>query len=503
MSNQILQDTLNTTDIFLDTAFEIPLEQEILLADYDLPVFKIIHTAVQHTVTRKYINGSRLIIEGFFRTEIYYQSPSPARITSVSKKIPFQKRFELPHAVQQPYYINTDGSLQYVNTRAVNSSRIESRGIYRIAVKGYSSAEAMVSTAIDSTSVCTENTRLDYFALAARAARQFSVEEELSFERQPGRILHIRAFPGSMTTQLHQDKINVRGDIAAQIIYTDDDGVNMYRINKPFRYNQMIDMPGVDEGCTACADISVMAVTVAHNSRTDNINCHITCRRDAKAFRKQSVMAVTDAFSKKWGYTTESSSIVYDSDIIPVTKNMSVSAEDTIDRGYEIIHCTAQSTSPAISEEDGIPVLKSQLTFVVIAKNAQGEYECFTKTESFILNISQAVSADNEYILAVNVSGCTPQLSGNLLKVKADITISGYIICHSSINTLTVFEEDEGKPIKIRKGFLVLYYGSKGEKIFDIAKRYKTDIQRIIAENAVENSVLTEDRVLFIPSFRQ
>ncbi len=503
MPNQILQDTLNTTAVFLDTAFEMPLEQEILLADYDLPVFKIIRSTVRHTITQKYINGSRLIIEGFFRTEIYYQSSAPARLTSVSKKIPFQKQFDLTEGVQPPYFITIDGSLQYINTRAVNSSRIESRGVYRFTVKGYASVSRNAATAVDSVSVCTESRPLDYFALCGRGIRQFSVENEISFDRQPGRILHISAQPGSLTTQLYRDKVNVKGDIQAEIIYTDEEEGNVYKITKSFRCNQVVDIPGADEGCIACAELSVMAVTVTRNSETKNINCMVTSQLDVKAFRKQSLIAVTDAFSRNWQYTSDSRTLTYDSNILTVSRNAAVTVEDEIGQGYEMVHCTAQATTPVISDDGDKMVLKSQLSFSAIVKNSRGEYECFTKTENIILNLAEEITGDNEYLLAVTITGCTPQLSGDTLKVKADLNISGFIICHSSVNTLNSFEENKDKPADAIDDTLILYYGKKGEKLFDIAKRYKTDIQLIITENAVEGGILADDRLLFIPSFRQ
>ncbi len=503
MPNQILQDVLSTTAAFLDTAFELPLEQEILLADYDLPVFKIIRSTVRHTITQKYINGSRLIIEGFFRTEIFYQSSSPARLTSVSKKIPFQKQFDLADAVQPPYFINIEGSLQYINTRAVNSSRIESRGVYRFTVKGYSSVNQQTATAVDSTSVCIESNEMNYFALCGRSIRQFTVEDEISFDSQPGRILHISARPGTLTTQLHRDKVTIKGDLDAEIIYTDEDSGEVYKITKSFRCNQVVDIPGADEGCIACAELSVMAVTVTQNSEKQNINCMITSQLDVKAFRKHSIITVTDAFSRSWLYTAEDCSVTYDSNILSVSRNASVTVEDEIGPGYEAVHCSARAAAPVITSDGDRMVLRSLLSFSIIVKNKQGEYECFTKTENVILNTAEEISEDNDYFLTVNVTGCTPQLSGETLKVKAGLNISGFIICRSTINTLKSFEENKDKPADTADDTLILYYGKKGEKLFDIAKKYKTDIQVIMTENSVESGMLADDRMLFIPSFRQ
>ena len=74
MSEILINDTLNVTNKIFETAFEYPLEQEILLADYDEQVFKILKTAVDFSITQKYIQNSKLTIEGFFKITIYNQN---------------------------------------------------------------------------------------------------------------------------------------------------------------------------------------------------------------------------------------------------------------------------------------------------------------------------------------------------------------------------------------------------------------------------------------------
>ncbi|MBQ8603928.1 MAG: DUF3794 domain-containing protein [Oscillospiraceae bacterium] len=503
MSNQILRDILNTTAPFLDTGFEMPLEQEILLADYDLPVFKIIRSTAQHTITGKYINGSRLIIEGFFRTEIYYQSSAPSRLTSVSKKIPFQKQFELSEGVQRPYFITIDGECQYINTRAVNSTRIESRGVYRFTVRGYARLRQQTATAVDSTTACTENEEVDYFSLCGRGIRRFSVEDEISFGGAPDRILHISAHPGKISTRLYRDKVNVKSEIEAEILYTVEDSTEIHRMVKTFPCNQMADVPGTDESCVAYADLSVMGITVTGDADNRKIRCMVTAQRDVKVFRKQNMMAVTDVFSRRYRYTSQTQPVVCDANVVAVSRNAAVTVEDMIGSGYEVVHCFAQATSPVITTDNDVTVLKSKILFSAIVKNSREEYECFTKTESIVINTGDAISEDNEYFITVQAGECTAQMTSDVLKVKADLLITGFVICRRTVDTVSLFEENTEKTADTVTDRLVLYYGRKGEKLFDIAKTYKTDVQLIMDENAIESKILGDDRMLFIPSFGQ
>ena len=109
MTNQCITDAISVTDKRIDTSFEIGLDREILLADYDKPVFKIVKTIAEHSITQKYINGNRLIIEGFFRTSIFYQPPAGEGLTVVSKKQTFQKQIDLRTPVTDAYFIDISG----------------------------------------------------------------------------------------------------------------------------------------------------------------------------------------------------------------------------------------------------------------------------------------------------------------------------------------------------------------------------------------------------------
>lgn len=503
MPNQLLEDTLYTTGKFIEQSFEYPLEREILLADYDRQVFKTVKTVAEHTITQKYVNANKLIIEGFFKISVFYQPPAGANLTVISKKIPFQKQFELSSPVQPPYFITVRGETQYVNTRAINPTRIDIRGIYSFTVKGYNRRQLSVATAVNSTAVCADSEEVIHFCLCGQGTRQFSVEDEISVDGELEKILNITAKNSNMTITAYRDKVNVKGEITAEIVYTLSESMQIYKRTKNFMYNQVVDVLGISENNAAYADFSIISFTVTQNPETKRINCMVSARLDVRAFRKTSVIAVCDAFSKSWEYTKEVRQVVYDENIQTIYKNVSVTVEDTIGPGYETAYCFANASVPQITLTDDTPVLKSRITVSSIVKNAQGEFECFTKSEDITIATGSDIIEENEYVLQIFPSECIANISGETMKVKAGMVLSGFEICRNTLNTLQAFEENTDKPSPQNSNALILYYGKKGEKLFDIALRHKTDIGRILEENGLEGKTLTEDKMLFIPAFGQ
>ena len=501
MSNQSLTDVLNTTAKFIDSSFERPVEAEFLLADYDREVFKIVKTTAQHTITQKYINGTKLVIEGFFKVCVYYQPPMGANLTVISKKLPFQHQIDIQGAVKPPYFINVDGGLEYVNTRAINSSRIDVRGVYSFEVVGYNYAKTDITTAINSTTACSETENLLHFYLCGNGIRQFSIEDELDIPDNVEKIINITHSGNKSTVTSYQNKVNVKGSVEVDVAYMIENDMKLYHATKTLNYNQIVDIEGTKENNTAFADFSVLNYTVTKNPDTKKTTFILSATLDVKVFEKAEIIAVSDVFSKTYEYTKEVQSIVYDENLISIDRNTTVLLEDEIGEGFEHIYDFAEISSPKVIFSDENAELKSKITFSAILKNSQGEYECFSKTGEVTFDTGEEVSEENEYLLTADIIDSSVNIDGGTFTVKINIGLSGVVIKRHRINTVRTFEEKTDRLLSRDGDALILYYGKKGEKLFDIAQRYKTDVESIMEENELTEKVLIENRMLFIPAF--
>ena len=102
-----------------------------------------------------------------------------------------------------------------------------------------------------------------------------------------------------MTVTVYNDKVNIKGEITADIAYTVKDSREIQIQSKSFVYNQIVDVPGAKEKDIAFADLDIVNVAITQNSETEKVSCIITAALDVKCFVKSRVIAVTDAFSKK------------------------------------------------------------------------------------------------------------------------------------------------------------------------------------------------------------
>ncbi|MBR4035115.1 MAG: LysM peptidoglycan-binding domain-containing protein [Oscillospiraceae bacterium] len=503
MANNLLTDSISTTSRFLDTSFELAVEQEILLADYDKSVFKIVKTCVDHTITQKYINGTKFICEGYFRITVFYQPPHGEKLTVVTKKQPFRHQIDLQTAVMPPYFIPLSGELQYVNTRAVNPTRISVSGVYSFVIKGYHTQPLPVVTAVSSPSVCCDSTAISGFALSSSGIRQFSMEDELSLPEELDKILTITPENNNFTITNYQDKTNIKGDVTVDIAYTLESSAEVKYLSKVFSYNQVVDLPGLAENHATYADFSVVSFTVTANPDTGKVNCILMANLDVKSFRKENVITVLDCFSKSFDYTKSRDSIIYDSNINEISKTFNFQVEDLIGTGYTPVYSMTNISMPEISIADGKNLLKAKRTVTAIVKNEDNEYECFSKTGDISFDIVVQAEAADDVVVKCIPYKTDITISGESMKARFFVDVKGFVIKHCKIQLLSEFEENMLSPLSNPSDALILYYGEKGENVFDIAMKYKTDMATVMTENNLDNKILAEDRTLLIPAYRQ
>ena len=497
MSTKLFYDTLPSTVKSADVNFEQSVETEILLADYDAPVFKIVKTTLEHIVTQKYIMQTKLTIEGFIKVNICYQSPENRKLHTVSQKIPFQKQIEAGQ--YNVNYIDVQGNCQYVNTRPQNPTRIDVRGAYIFNIRVYSAQEIQVITAVASDSVCCDSENLDCFSMTMQNTRQFSMEQPLSMPENMHKILRVTTFAPTPAVAVYTDKITVKGEINTDIYYTSRDNDDVHIHSRSFAYNQIVDMPQIQENNVPYTQVAVTSFGISQNSEDQKLSAAITVQIDAIAFAKQQIMAVRDGFSRRYEYTKESHQQLVDINMHSINKTLNVQFGDSLSGGYKVCDVQFEITPAKNYFEINKTTVKSKIFVHIIALNSQNEYECITKSEDVVFDWLERCGRYDEICLGLSVAGYSISDNG----IAANICAKGFVIEKHPVELLSGFEEDCEKTQENIIETLVVFYGKKGDRVFDIAKSHNVSPRIIMEENMLESDRLTEDTMLVIPAFEQ
>ena len=95
--------------------------------------------------------------------------------------------------------------------------------------------------------------------------------------------------------------------------------------------------------------------------------------------------------------------------------------------------------------------------------------------------------------------GFTSSGSGRA-EIRCEIGITGPVYCSEPEAVLTSLTVDEEHPKgKDPSVSLTIYFADAGENLWEVAKRYNTSMEKILADNGLTGTVIGEKRSLLIP----
>jgi len=135
----------------------------------------------------------------------------------------------------------------------------------------------------------------------------------------------------------------------------------------------------------------------------------------------------------------------------------------------------------------------------ILGQTDEGELVCVERQ----VDIDVVETLDKVYSFAKYTSAAITSLSyrmsdNNELELRLDISLSALLGNLETIRQVASVSSNGEFTSPMGESALVLYYGAKGEKIWDIAKRYNTSMSSIRTENNIDEEELAENKMLLI-----
>ena len=145
---------------------------------------------------------------------------------------------------------------------------------------------------------------------------------------------------------------------------------------------------------------------------------------------------------------------------------------------------------------------KKITSFWLFGKDSDGRPLFTEKSEAFEIE-TETNTENGAYSADLNtvVSNVSYSISGDhTADVHIQLSVQGLVYKIRTVDTVAEINTAEDKPLKKDSDYaLKLYYAEKGEKIWDIAKRYNSAVSAVTAENELEEEQLSAPCMLLIP----
>lgn len=509
MEPNITKQTVVVHDMVYEGSLEQPAESDVLLPDYCPDIVKILRCFCRPVITGMQAAGDKLTVDLNCMIRVYYLG-SDKNIRCVEQKLPYTKSCDLRSSVSDPV-VDAAARADYINCRAVNQRRFEIRCAVSISCRVFSRTQAEVIDGAQGCGIQLKSSQSDVTQIMSDTTRQFSMHEDLQLAAQKPPVQSV----------IRQDcccrigdykvvggKVILKGELVVHLLYQpENEGARPEIMEYALPVSQIVDADGVDEEsvCDVALDVIQCEFTPKPNldgeSRLIAMDCTLGAR--VRAHRRQKLGLVTDCYSTEYECRMERAPIcclnlvkVADERLV---HKCGLDMDDGADTVLDLFCLVTDASSRA---EAGAVVAVVKLLIGLFACTPDGDIVYREQAEECEIRIPVDSGGDGLLFFPhAQVLSCSFSMAGTqAIDCRVEVAVCGcvYALMRPKVAVALTCDTENPKE-RGTDASLVIYYAEGGEDVWEIAKRYNTSIEAVMAENGLDTSTLPEKKMLLIP----
>ena len=479
---------------------EQPVEADIVLPEYYPAIGKILKCLVEPSEESVTFADGRVSVAGTAAVRLLYADEENklccySTATKYTKILPTEVRDENA-AVRVTQDVRT------VSYRALGPKRVEIKAAVAVKAEFFGVAENRIVSAADGNLQLLGKTA-ECRSLVCAYCRDFTESEESRVEaggKTLQFVLAANAVPVVEKTEIISNKIMVRGRNRVTALCAADDGsVGSYEMIVPF--SEVLDCYGVGENTDCAVVFSRTEAEVEPVEDADNrLLATVKNKLLVLATEPETVRYVTDAYSLRGEAACRYAQVTLCKVLAQADEEETVTAEAEAfeEGGFSVLAVFADGVACSVQKTQGGFTAEGAVCFNALLRDSEDRCSLIAKTVTFSHRIGAAGRCVECAVTARNVSG--EALSGGKLALSCVLAFRVLTEDGEEVRALTelTVQEEAAEPQHERA---VVYFGEKGESLWDIAKDNRTSVEAIKTFNALSADVLETDTRLIFAGF--
>ena len=510
MDYNINKETLAVNETVFESCMEQPVDLDFSLPDYCPDIQRILKCQIIPSISARNITADRLDVDGNATISLLYLTTDKASIKSCEHTLPFSASFNLKNVPENPL-IFTKTKVEYLNCRALSPRRLDIHGSFSVCAKVNCKVSKNFVSDINGKGVQQKKVKVDASNVIGMGQQPFTISEIIDTGKSGEEIHSI--IKTDLTTTLSDcktlaNKVIVNAVANLKVLYINDlEDSNIEQFSYEIPISQIIDIEGIDENCICDIKIETLShdIQLKPNASGENtlMSADFKIVISAVAFEDTQIEMLIDAYSTE--YETENKyercSIQKTLDGIDdnFSINENISLTDT--EVSEIIDVFGNIISISNTTENNQLIFKGKLSLGILALDMDNvpfytervvDFEYAKDKENGVSDIS----CDSEIIITfINAK----IINSKNIEIKADLRLISSLQSDNKLNSIVDIKPIADKPkIKDKDAAITIYYADKGEKLWDIARKYCTCVNKIMQENDLQDDVISSRRMILI-----
>ena len=508
MEYKLEKTLLGTSEVVYDSSQEQPVDMTVNLPDYCPDIQKILKCQMYPRITGRGITGDRLELDGNCLVKVFYLDAQGTTVRCCENTEPFSVTISLKKPADNGC-ISAGTRVEYINCRAANSRRMDIHGAFSLCAKVVCSGNCSVTGAVLEEDMEQELTPVEFTTLTAFETRPFSVEEVLELpEGKPGAdtILHSSAVIQNVDFKVIPNKLMVKGDIALKMLYCPipEEGVLPECMEYEIPFSQMLDCGGITDDCRTDLRMQVIScdIQIKNDYAGEKIyfDTQIRLLASVSAYCDGNTAVVSDAYSKKYeaslAYSEAEPECLCDLFEETLLEKNTFQVEGGVEK---IIHIWSEMCDVSASRKEDSVHFEGKYNICMLAVNTENTIFYFERVAEYAFDRPCQAEGELRFDADCIVTDMNYRLSSGEVELKTELRLTAAVFCRRPIRTVEHMEADETKPLKDDPAALCIYYADKGERLWEIARSYRSSVDAICRENDLSGDFIPDSRMLLIP----
>ncbi len=483
---------------------EVPMDCDITLPDYLPEVRKVLKCFAIPGVAGTSLSGSRITTEGSTTIRILYVSDKN-EICSYEQGVPFSKYIEaLEYA--DASVVDCEAKVGYINCRAVSQRRLDIHGALSLKFFTYKNSETEIVLGDLPKDIEKRECGIKNCNSVANAIRFFSVNQVETLKDEPciKSVTRLEGYGLINEIKVIKDKSLIKGDVITSVSYVSAESESIEHHSLKIPISQIVDAIGLDEDEIMDASLTVMQLNAFPKADVNGeyklLDVSAKIKVEVHAYKEETLVGVTDAYSTKQLLNTESSNV-------PLYEYKNEIKETFLvegDLGLSMSECNEikdiwpQDIVYNTTTKDGVLKVDGTITYGMVGIS-EDDINYFERNVYFEFKKDYAGSSEIHCMPRLLVLG-TNQSAGSSggFSVKSEVSIEAHVF--EKLTKELVYNISSGELKQVDDDVaVVLYFACENESVWDIARKYNSTVSAILLENELEDEIIAENRMLLIP----
>ena len=495
-----MDNTVNKTKIYsaktaIDDFFEEKTEFDIVIPDYCPAASRILSCNVEPCLLSHSQDGTKFTIDIQVVAQVIYIDEDDC-IHSIEKMQTMSRTLTM-HNELDVWRLKNGVRPISVNCRMSNSRRISVRAVIGTALKMSGSVSVdCVSDEYDLQAVyktVTANTFAGFGETVSHISGTAEVRDGITEVIKSGATVYVTDI------KTVDSRAIVKGVAEVHIVYVTGEGTEHFCFAEcSIPFSDIVSIDGAFEDCITQTSVSVSNVRCELNAEGGEVNVEADANISVSLYALTEMNLMCDAYSMKNDVAVNKTDVAieamceYDKFEKTVSGNVSSDMEQA-----RIIGITGNPTVKSISVCDDQLSIDGDMSLVIYMCN-EDEYKISEKSIpfSFLREMPQANGT-----LRCEASSVLKSVSFNMpddQNININATVEVELCClNTEIYSVVSGVESSSESGNSYKG-VVLYNAEKGERLWDIAKRYRSSVEIIKRDNSIDSDELDCDKMLLI-----